>query len=391
MNPIVHAMIFKSVAPSTSEAYEKVKADVYWNDFLASKYMIDVIPEDEYDPFLDSVSYMEKQAAIILFMHYLDNDLKKSPDNIGKIMSALRFIFRCNLRDMSVFDDESVGAARNGLRKRGRLGSAQNTMVGSTMNVTVDMLEWIRAKVMAFEPLNTKNLMIYISCELSFHFGYRPGEIAISAGNFEHTICNEDVVFECHDGSYFRSIEAKNHKVTEVLVCLIHLNSRKADQSGGGDTHFLTRFTLASERLLLDMFYWAHQNSNEPSHMFFRRQNGKRAYHLRTHEVSNAIKEAAEHFGLPRHLFSAKSCRVGAGTALAAAGVDVTINKRLLGHTSNESNQMYQRASVNTRGALDLPGMLTVTDTRRVVVFKNTEGRKSTKSSKITKVIKNKK
>jgi len=46
---------------------------------------------------------------------------------------------------------------------------------------------------------------------------------------------------------------------------------------------------------------------------------------------------------------------------------------------------------VNTRGALDLPGMLTVVDTRRVVVFKNTEGRKSTKSSKITKVIKNKK
>jgi hypothetical protein len=125
--------------------------------------------------------------------------------------------------------------------------------------------------------------------------------------------------------------------------------------------------------------------------MFFRRQNGKRAYHLRTNEVSNAIKEAAEHFGLPRHLFSAKSCRVGAGTALAAAGVNVTINKRLLGHTSNVSNQMYQRASVNTRGALDLPVTLTVTDTRRAVVFKNAKGRKSTKSRKITNVIKNKK
>jgi site-specific recombinase XerD len=87
--------------------------------------------------------------------------------------------------------------------------------------------------------------------------------------------------------------------------------------------------------------------------MFFGRLNGKRAYHLRTKEVSNAIKEAADHFGLPRNLFSAKSCRVGAGTALAAAGVDVTVNKRLLGHTSNEPIQMYQRASVNTRGALD--------------------------------------
>ena len=385
-------MIFASVAPSTSDAYDKVHADVFWNDFLESKYMIGVIPEDEYDPFLVNLSYIEKQTAIILFMHYLDKDIVKSPDNIGKIMSALRFIFRCNLINMDVFDDESVRAARTSLRTRGRLGSARNTMVGSTMNVTVDMLNWIREQVFLVVPLNTKNLMICISCELSFHFGYRPGETAISGGNHEHLICNEDVVFECYDGTYFPAVDAKNHKVTEVIVCLIHLNSRKADQSGGGDTHFLTRFTLASERLLVDMFHWAAANSDVPGHMFFRRQNGKRAYHLRTKEVSDAIKKAADHFGLPRSLFSAKSCRVGAGTALAAAGVDVTVNMRLLGHTSNESNQMYQRASVNTRGALDLPGNLTVTDTRRAVVFKNTKGRKTTKSSKITKVvIKNKK
>ena len=379
MNPFVHAMIYKSVAASTSEAYAKVKADVFWIDFLESRYMDGICDRDEFDPYMVNRSFRERQTAVCLFMHYLDVDIKKSPDSIGKIMSALRFIFRCELQSLSVFDDEAVKSARTSLRQRGRLGSAKNTMVGSTMNVTVDMLNWIREKVMAVEPLNTKKFMICISCELSFHFGYRPGETAISAGKSEHLICNEDVVFECYDGTFFTAVEAKNHKVTEVIVCLIHLCSRKADQSGGGDTHFLTRYTLASERLLLDIFYWAHQNSNVLEHMFFRRQNGKRAYHLRTHEVSNAIKEAADAFGLPRSLFSAKSCRVGAGTALAAAGVDVTINKRLLGHTSNESNQMYQRASVNTRGTLDLPGNLTVVDTRRAVVFKNKNGKKSRK------------
>jgi integrase len=127
------------------------------------------------------------------------------------------------------------------------------------------------------------------------------------------------------------------------------------------------------------MFHWAQQNSDELGHMFFRRKNGKRSYQLRTHEVSNAIKEAADAFGLPRHLFSAKSCRVGASTSLAAAGVDQSVNMRLLGHASNESNQMYQRASVNTRGALDLPTNLTVVDTRRAVVFKNKNGKKSRK------------
>ena len=57
MNPFVYAMIFASVASSTSDAYDKVHADVFWNDFLESKYMIGVIPEDEYDPFLVNLSY----------------------------------------------------------------------------------------------------------------------------------------------------------------------------------------------------------------------------------------------------------------------------------------------------------------------------------------------
>lgn len=87
--------------------------------------------------------------------------------------------------------------------------------------------------------------------------------------------------------------------------------------------------------------------------------------------MSHVTNETVVAFGLARSLFNAKSCRVGAGIALAAAGVDVTVNKKLLGHTSNESNQMYQRASVNTRGALHLPEDLTVVDTRRAVVFSN--------------------
>ena len=42
MNPFVRAMIYKSVAASTSEAYGKVKADVFWINFLESKYMIGI-------------------------------------------------------------------------------------------------------------------------------------------------------------------------------------------------------------------------------------------------------------------------------------------------------------------------------------------------------------
>jgi hypothetical protein len=91
-----------------------------------------------------NLSFRQKQTAVCLFMHYLDKDIVKSPDSIGKIMSALRFIFRCNLQSLAIFDDESFRSVRTSLRARGRLGCAKNTLVGSTMNVTVDMLNWIR-------------------------------------------------------------------------------------------------------------------------------------------------------------------------------------------------------------------------------------------------------
>ena len=118
MNPLVRAMIYKSVASSTSEAYGKVKADVFWIDFLESKYMIGICHGDVFDPYMVNLSFREKQAALCLFMHYLDVDMKKSPDNIGKIISARRFIFRCELQNLNVFDDESVKAARTSLRQR---------------------------------------------------------------------------------------------------------------------------------------------------------------------------------------------------------------------------------------------------------------------------------
>jgi hypothetical protein len=84
VNPIVYNMIFISVAPSTSSAYEKVKADKFWIDFLSSKYMVGISQDDDFDPYMVNLSYRDKQTALCLFMHYLDKDVVKSPDNIEK-------------------------------------------------------------------------------------------------------------------------------------------------------------------------------------------------------------------------------------------------------------------------------------------------------------------
>jgi len=42
LHPLVYNVMFISVTPSTSLTYEKVKAEVYWMKFLASKYMVGI-------------------------------------------------------------------------------------------------------------------------------------------------------------------------------------------------------------------------------------------------------------------------------------------------------------------------------------------------------------
>ena len=80
-------------------------------------------------------------------------------------------------------------------------------------------------------------------------------------------------------------------------------------------------------------------------YIFFRRKNGKEIIIYVLKKCPMLSMKLLIH--LDCHVVYAR--RVSAGTALADADVGVTVNERLLGHTSDESKQIYQKASVNTR------------------------------------------
>jgi hypothetical protein len=368
-------MIKKSVAENTLKAYLKVKAEVIWSNFLNDDPDVSKYAYSD-DLFLQNNTIFEKQEAICLFIDYLDNTLKKSRSMIGAIMSALRFLFNACLQDISMFECSGVASARKSLVERGR-NSKTKTMVGTTMFITSDMLTWIRQVLDSNCPDYLKQLMICIAIHLGFHFGYRVGEFSISNGDDSHTILNEDVIFETFQGKFVNAVDAKNYCISVIAVCIVILRSSKTNQTGGGDSHILARYSAGSIQLLEDLFAWAQAQSRDPTEMFFFRATPGSTtagvgYHLRGHEVTAVIKKAANHFGFDTKGFSAKSLRVSAATTMNAERLPEADRMSVTRHASVSSHNMYVRSTMYGRGTLDLAvtSLLTMQDVRRVAITK---------------------
>jgi len=324
--------------------------------------------------FLYKVEERNKQEALCLFINYLYKDLLKSRNSIGSIMAALRFLFLCNLEDISFFESKGVKQIRKSLIERGRC-TEQLNVKGTTMFLTIEMILWLRDQLFSpGKPLNLKEFMICLSILLGFHFGYRIGEVSISNGNDSHTLQCRDIIFETFDGDFIYAIDAKHHKISSIFLCIVILRSRKADQHGGGDPYFICRYSDASIQLLEDMFYWAQISSSNPYEIFFYRPNPeskrKGGYHLRAKEVVEMIRTSAVHFGFDPKRFVGKSMRSSAATHLNAQGLNSEARKSVTGHASTSSFNIYVRPTVKDCGVLDLSvtNELTTQDIKRALL-----------------------
>ena len=317
-----------------------------------------------------------KEEALCLFICYMKNTLKKSRCAIGAVMSALRFLFNACLQDISIFECAGVTASRKSLVERGR-NAKSKTNSTSTNFITADMLAWMRHVIDSTLPLCLKRLMICIAIHLGFHFGYRVGEICIANGDDSHTIWNEDVIFETTSGDFINAVDAYKYSVSVISVCLVILRSSKANQTGGGDSQILARYSVGSIKLLEDLFFWAQTQSRNPKEMFFFRATPGATkagvgYHLRSHEVSDMIKAAAEHFNMSTKGFCGRSMRVSAATNLNAEHLPLADRMAVTRHKSASSHQKYVRSTMHAHGALDLISttLLTVTDIKRSIAVK---------------------
>ena len=239
------------------------------------------------------------------------------------------------------------------------------------------MLAWMRYVVDSTLPLCLKQLMICIAIHLGFHFGYRVGELCISNGDGSHTIWNEDVIFETNSGDFINAVDAYKYSVSVISVCLVILRSSKANQTGGGDSQILSRYSAGSIKLLEDLFAWAQTQSRDPKEMFFFRATpgatkAGLGYHLRSCEVTAMIKAAAEHFKMSTDGFSSRSMRVSAATNMNAEHLPEADRMAVTRHKSASSHKKYVRSTMQSRGALDLISttLLTVTDIKRSIATK---------------------
>ena len=348
-------MMLNSICETTRKAYDSVKAESHWTNFLKSEESGDFVNAN--NVYLYNVAERDKQEALCLFINYLDKDLGKSRNSIGSVMAALRFFFLRNLEDIAFFESKGVKQIRKSLIERGRC-TAKIPVKGTTMFLTVEMLLWLRDELFSTgKPLDLKRFMICLSIFLGFHFGYRIGEISISNGNDDHTMLCKDVIFETFSGEFIYAIDAKHHLVSTIFLCIVILRSRKADQTGGGDPYFICRYTDASIQLLEDMFWWAQISSTNPDEIFFYRPNPTRkntGYHLRSKEIIEMIRTSAKHFGLDPKRFAGKSMRNSAASHLNAQGLPIEACKSVTGHASTSSFNIYVRPTVKDLGVLDL-------------------------------------
>jgi len=357
------------------KAYLRVRAEVIWANFLSDDPDVRIYANRN-DLFMWKLDKFHKEEALCLFICYMSNTLKKSRCAVGAVMSALRFLFNACLQDISIFNCAGVTASRKSLVERGRNANAK-TKSTSTNFITADMLAWMRYVVDSSLPLCLKQLMICIAIHLGFHFGYRVGEISISNGDNSHTIWNEDVIFETNDGNFINAVDAWKYSVSVVAVCLVILRSSKANQTGGGDSQILSRYSEGSIKLLEDLFAWAQVQSRDPKQMFFFRATPGSTkpgvgYHLRSCEVTAMIKSAAVHFNMSTAGFSGKSMRVSAATNMNAEHLPEKDRMAVTRHKSASSHKKYVRSTMENRGALDLvsTSLLTVTDIKRSIATK---------------------
>ena len=374
-NPRVIEMIKRSVAPNTLKAYLRVKAEVIWAHFLSDDRDVRIYA-DRNDLFMWKLDKFHKEEALCLFICYMSNTLKKSRCAIGAVMSALRFLFNACLQDISIFECAGLTASRKSLVERGRNAKSKSTSTPTNF-ITSDMLAWMRHVVDSSLPLCLKQLMICIAIHLGFHFGYRVGEICVSNGDDSHTIWNEDIIFETTKGVFINAVDAWQYNVSIIDVCLVILRSSKANQTGGGDSQILSRYSTGSIKLLEDLFAWAQTQSKNPKEMFFFRATPGASktdvgYHLRSCEVTAMIKAAAVHFKMSTDGFSGRSMRVSAATNMNAEHLPLQDRMAVTRHKSASSHQKYVRSTMQSRGALDLISttLLTVTDIKRAIATK---------------------
>jgi site-specific recombinase XerD len=314
-----------------------------WEEYLTTKGYI----QAPNFPFLDALTEVQKKTLLICFM---DKESKEGHD-YSKAMTAVRSYFRDNLRDVKMFEDESIRSVRRALTPSSRELSLQRAK-HFRLPTPFEFIVW--ARKVYWEIGDIDHRMVYLAVAISYNYGLRSSEYCHDDQNKGlHAFRADDVFFvNCFGQRHLPwQVSANVIKDSDVQSAKIDLRSSKNIKNGVGRQLFLSRVSSAEEQLLCDMLQWCRDSAVKSGDIFFCRYlNGKRKQ-LIPKMVNECLKAAATNFGLPTSMFSTHCNRIGCATDLASDGLHDSDLKKFVGWKS-DSSLLYQHGSSKDPSAL---------------------------------------
>jgi len=305
------------------------------------------------DPKGDGADRIHCQAVELA--HYakkLSEDDNMSPSAFDAQFYAIRRFMLNNLRDVTVFDMESVVVARRvarGIITRSRKRvidimepaerNAYDAKYGMKVPFTEEMMAAHRIKYFTNENASVEDKMAYVATALGYHIGNRPSE-ASSSGPLEtnkhgetdadHRYMVEDIQYQVANGSFVTGPDINEENKNGIQYISIMVDSHKGEtireQSKRGATkrgaNAVRRDNGGMEHQLFnDLVEWPSIGKLGHGDIFFSRNAKGRNLKLTTKAMVSRMKTTASDQGINPTLISGKSLRKSLGTDMTRSHV----------------------------------------------------------------------
>ena len=262
-------------------------------------------------------------------------------------------MFRSNLLDVEVFQDEHIRAARRALRPSGREASLRADK-RAQLPACIEMLDFLRGSM--WDTERPFDQMIYLSTITMYQFLLRVSSVAYDSNvGGKHALLVEDVLFTLNNGNKIHAPLLQFWKNDDVNSIIFFFRSNKV-WSPRSRIEVIQRRSAAEARYIEDMVSWARNSLVKHGEQFFAmwriNRNNQLAIRrvLRSH-VTSAVKRAASHFNLDPRNFSTRSLRIGGATNLTSAGFEDEVVRKL-GYWRSDASRIYEQCTPHDTGPL---------------------------------------
>ena len=319
-------------------------------------------------------AYPFRVAVVMAFLAYLAVDKHLAPSTCNSYLSGARFNLIACGTDMGFLEkSQPIRSLRAGILLEWRAKHAKSD--SKRLPFTNDMICMARR---IFDDGSAIGEAICVALETGFCCIMRVSEyICVPWANHHLRAC--DVIFwVTRESSLVRvlssAVAAEGVALSEVRLVSIHVRDGKNDVEGEG--HVIT-FEVDHEPsqptkrtpafdLVRHLFDWAKRAQPEPLHPFFSFQG---EWSLPYAFINTACKCVAEKLGLPLHLVSSHSIRIG-GASTMAAGMQPDFLIKLLGRWKSleflEYIRLCSSAFSSALRALTDPTVFTVEHVRQM-------------------------